>query len=336
MRKFPSLLAVVLLVACSNSHPLGRGPSPLPPGPLGDTWIGDGAKWEQEIVPGPVPRYFAALAYDAPRHMYVLFGGQAGAVTMDDTWTWDGAKWTQMSPAHKPPPRRNAAMAYDPSHQAVVMHGGLIPDQAEGFESSDTWTWNGSDWTEVSVESKAIGPRQGLRMVTAGNGVLLFGGNYANLRYYADVWTWDGAGWSRIDRNPTPPGRGNAAITWDPLDSALFVYGGAGINSQAGPGALGKQLNDVWVLRNGAWTQLRADGPPTLANGNAFWNQKTNRLVVVFGIKCPDPTNEDWVWAGASWTQSANVAIPARWGAAIAEDPGGNVVVFGGSDEPGC
>src|SRR6266576_6618843 len=170
-------------------------------------------------------------------------------------------------------------------------------------------------------------------MVTAGDRVLLFGGNFGNLRYYADAWSWTGATWSRVDRNPTPPGRGNAAIAWNPPDSSLLVYGGAGINSQAGPGAQGQQLNDVWVLKNGAWAELKAAGPPRLASGNAVWNQKTQQLVVLFGINCPDPTNEAWVWDGASWTQSANVKVPARWGAAAAQESGGNVLLFGGSDE---
>ena len=328
---------VLVLSACGGS---AASPSPGAyvgkPGLLGDTWTSDGTSWRQASGVAPPARYFAALAYDEPRHDFVLFGGQAGSVTLDDTWTWDGAKWTHMAPAHKPPPRRNAAMAYDPSHQVVVLHGGLHADQAEGFESSDTWTWNGSDWTEVSAENKALGPRQGLRMVTAGGRLLLFGGNFGNLKYFADVWTWTGAAWSRVDRDPTPPGRGNALIAWDAAASSLFVYGGSGFNAQGGPGALGLPLNDDWLWTGGGWTQLSGAGGPQLSNGNAFWSQRDHSVVVVFGNKCPDPTSQEWTWNGAGWSQAANLQVPARWGGAVAEAPDGAVLLFGGSNEPGC
>ena len=337
MRKFRALLAFVLLVACSSSHPLGPRPSPHPPGPLGDTWIGDGAELEQVIVPGPAPRYSAALAYDAPRHVYVLFGGQTTKGTSDETWTWDPTKstWTEKSPAHKPPPRRDAAMAYDPEHQTVVLYGGLIPDQSEGSEAADTWTWNGSDWTQASGGNSGPSYRDGPRMVTAGKRVLMFGGHIGNLRYFGDAWTWDGAKWSRVDHGPTPQGRGDAAIAWDSDDSSLFVYGGLGIRPDAGPGNLGLPLSDAWSMKNGAWVHLPAPGRPIAANGNAVWDPMTHRVVVMFGIACPDPTTAGWSWDGVKWS-AAQVNVTARWGAAVAEDSDGNVLVFGGSDEAGC
>jgi len=332
------LFAVLLLAACGGST---GSPSPSAtasrPGPLGDTWTGDGTAWHQVGGTGPAPRYFATLAYDAPRHVYVLFGGQTAKGTSDETWTWDPAKsiWTQKSPAHKPPPRRDAAMAYDPKHQVVVLYGGLIPDQFEGSEAADTWTWNGGDWTEASVGNSGPSYRDGPRMATAGNRVLMFGGHVGNVRYFGDTWTWDGANWSRVDHGPTPQGRGDAAIAWDSDDSSLFVYGGLGIRPDAGPGNLGLALSDAWSMKNGAWVQLPASGRPIAANGNAIWDSMTHRVVVAFGIACPDPITAGWSWDGARWS-AAQVNITARWGAAVAQDSDGNVLVFGGSNEAGC
>jgi len=153
------VVLIFLLTACGGGSSLGpMSVSPRPPGPLGDTWTNDGSRWVHVHVSGPLPRYFAALAYDSPRHVFVLFGGQTAKGTSGDTWTWDPrrSKWREMSPAHKPPPRRDAAMAYDPGRQVIVLSRGLIPDQGGGHEAAATWTWNGSDWTEASAGN--LGP----------------------------------------------------------------------------------------------------------------------------------------------------------------------------------
>lgn len=337
MRASSAVAVVLLLAACG-------GPTATPPpsggvrtpGPLGDTWTGDGTTWHQADGAGPAPRYSASLAFDPKHHDFVLFGGQTTRGSSDETWTWDAGKWTAMTPVHKPPPRRSAAMAYDPAHEVVVLYGGLVEDKNEGFAASDTWTWDGSDWRLISPKTQAPGDREGPRMVTAGNTVLVFGGRWYNIKYFGDTWTWDGAKWSRIDHNPTPAGRANAALVWNPLDSSLFVYGGIGLRSDAGIGALGSPLGDAWSFKNGLWSGLKATGPPKAANGNAFWDQKTGRAIIAFGITCPNPINEVWAWDGTKWLQQAPAAVPARWGASSAQDDKGNVLVFGGSDEAGC
>src|SRR5256885_16508776 len=87
------------------------------------------------------------------------------------------------------------------------------------------------------------------------------------------------------------------------------------------------------VVQDGSWSGLKATGPPKAANGNAFWDQKTGRVIIAFGIACPNPINEVWAWDGTRWLQQAPAAVPARWGASSAQDDKGNVLVFGGSDE---
>lgn len=331
------LALIILLSACGGGSSLASvSVSQRPPGPLGDTWTSDGSRWVHVDINGPSPRYFAALAYDAPRHLFVLFGGQTAKGTSDETWTWDpqNSKWTEMSPAHKPPPRRDAAMAYDPGHEVTVLYGGLIPDQGEGHSASDTWTWNGSDWSEVGANDYQLGIRTGPRMVTAGNRVLIFGGHDFNTSYFGDTWAWDGRAWSRVDHGPTPGGRGDAAIAWDPDDSSLFVYGGLGMRPNAGPGNLGIPLADAWVMKSGTWQQLPAGGQ-IMADASAIWDRKTNRAVVLFGIACPDLSTEGSSWDGTIWS-SVQVGASPRWGAAVAQDTQGNVLVFGGSDESDC
>src|SRR6185295_15667526 len=144
---------------------------------------GHGPTWRQATGAHPSARYSAALAYDAARSDFVLFGGQSGSVSFDETWTFDGKTWKLQMPAHKPRPRRGAAMAYDPSLRLVVLYGGLVPDGSEGSEADDTWTWDGADWAQVSADNSGPKYRNGAQMVTAEDRVILFGGHTSNTRY---------------------------------------------------------------------------------------------------------------------------------------------------------
>ncbi len=329
------LIAALLLAACGNAGPGTGGVPSNTPGPVADTWLSHGSTWVHIAGSHPSPRYAAAMAYDAARRDFVLFGGQFGGVSYDETWTFDGKIWTRLDPTHKPRPRRDAAMAYDPSRQMVVLYGGLIPNGSEGSEASDTWTWNGVDWTEVSYDNAGPRFRFGARMVSAGDHVVLFGGHVFNVRYFGDAWKLDGSNWIRIDHDPTPAGRGDAAVAWNPDDSSLFVDGGLGLRPDAGPGNLGIARRDAWLLRNGNWTPITTPGPPVLYDASAIWDGSTHSVVVMFGMVCPNPVADAWSWNGSAWKRSS-LPVPARWSAAVAEDSSGDVLVFGGDDESGC
>ena len=325
------LTAILATFAC--------GPGALPAsqhvaGPLADTWSGHGTTWRPVTGEHPSPRYAAALAFDAERKQFVLFGGQSGSVSYDDTWTFDGTAWKPATPAHRPPPRRDAAMAYDPSLGRIVLYGGLVPDGNEGSEAADTWTWDGNDWSHVGDDNHGPGHRDGARLVTAGDGVILFGGHISNVSYFGDAWSFDGKTWTRTDRDPGPAGRGDAAVGWNPLDSSLLVYGGLGLRAGAGPGNIGVPLTDGWSLKDGTWSRL-SDGPPPLYDANTMWDERNQAVVLLFGMSCPRPRNDAWVWSGGQWIR-ASMPVPARWGAALARDADGNVLVFGGDDEAGC
>ena len=185
MRRVAQLAAVIFLLSgCGGSEATGQStasPSPSHPGPLGDTWAWDGAAWHRAAVSGPAPLYSASLAYDAKRKVYVLFGGQTAKGASDETWTWDGKAWKALSPAHKPGARLNSAMAYDPAHELVVLYGGTIAGRGEGSAGGDTWTWDGTDWTQLEIGPGAPGRREGPSMITAGDRVILFGGHNFNV-----------------------------------------------------------------------------------------------------------------------------------------------------------
>jgi hypothetical protein len=173
-------------------------------------------------------------------------------------------------------------------------------------------------------------------MITASDRVILFGGHYANVGYWGDAWTWNGKGWLRIDKDPRPRGRGNAAIAWNSADSSLFVFGGTGFKSSGGIGAQGEPLGDAWSLTGAAWTELKGSGPPALYFANAIWDVSRKRTIVLLGMPCPKPSDAAWAWDGKAWSKLAAPGMSARWGAAAAQDLDGKALLFGGSDESGC
>ena len=328
-------IAIFLPIGCGGEQATPT-PTPQAAGPKGDGWAWNGDSWTMVAGAGPSPRYAEALAYDGQHKVFVMFGGQTAKGSSDETWTWDGAAWKKQSPAHKPLPRRNSAIAYDSVRHVVVLYGGHVQGKEEGDITGETWTWDGSDWTQIDVGPGPPGKRAGHGMVTSGSGVILFGGYYANVEYHGDAWTNDGRAWSRVDQAPGPAGRGNAAVAWNPTQSSLLVFGGSGLNATAGPGAAGTPLEDAWLLRGATWTELKVHGPGALTAANAIWDQKRNRWMVLLGMSCPNPSDGAWAWEGTAWSKLASPGIPARWGAAVAQAPDGRALLFGGSDQAGC
>jgi hypothetical protein len=113
----------------------------------------------------------------------------------------------------------------------------------------------------------------------------------------------------------------------------MFLYGGSGLNTAGGPGALGSPFADAWSFSGEKWTELTS-GPGSLENANAIW--VAGRFVVLLGMACPHPYDASWAWDGKSWTQLPKPGMSARWGAALVQQPDGKALLFGGSNEAGC
>jgi len=120
-------------------------------GSLGDTWTWDGVAktWtQQNPAASPFARSGASMAYDAATKTVVLFGGSGVSAAYGDTWNWNGAIWIQQSPTSAPSARNQPAMAYDAGLGAVVLFGGAVGGAWQD-STNDTWTWNGTNWTEI-------------------------------------------------------------------------------------------------------------------------------------------------------------------------------------------
>ena len=137
----------------------GYGPDSF----FGDTWVWDGTAktWTRKFPATSPSARGTTRTYDAATKQVVIFAGEDGGPSfLDDTWTWNGITWTQQFPATSPPKRTNFLLAYDADIGDVVLFRGY---NAVGGEAlNDTWTWNGTTWSQVQtrlIPTGATAPR---------------------------------------------------------------------------------------------------------------------------------------------------------------------------------
>src|SRR5207237_2295632 len=199
-------------------------------GVVTDTWSFDGTRWNRLQPPqSPPARTSAAMVYDPDTKTAILFGGDTHTSPngiLNDTWSFDGTTWKQLQPAHQPPVRYDAAMAYDPVNHEIVLFGGFV-DQV-GFVN-DTWTFDGTDWTDRSSDN-APSPRYGAGMAFDSNtgGVILFGGlgftQAGTSAFLADTWSWKNHQCTQLSPTTSPTGCCEPAVTEGvPAGVTVFV-----------------------------------------------------------------------------------------------------------------
>lgn len=190
-----------------------------------DTWEWDGSTWTQRFSETPertpCSRIIPVFYYDPDLGKVVLVGGYGGktetqaANFLHDTWTWDGRTWTEITGEIVSPPITGAAGAYDASvKNALLMN----------YDGMHEWAQD--HWTRM-VTDDAPPAREDSRMtVLPSTGIALFGGNKDEIGPFNDLWIHTSAGW----QNPSPALKPSARLAhvlfYDPVRSALIVYGG--------------------------------------------------------------------------------------------------------------
>ena len=125
-------------------------------GYIADTWTWDGTDWTAQAL-GQIPpsRSLYGMDYDATLERVVMFGGfgqgcfdKFSSPYCGDTWQWDGSQWLDVTPADasaSPSARYGFAYVYDSQLGQIVMFGGATTS----VFANDTWTWDGTAWTQL-------------------------------------------------------------------------------------------------------------------------------------------------------------------------------------------
>jgi hypothetical protein len=266
------------------------------------------------------------MAYDSALGNMVLFGGIAySGDLLNDTWTWDGTTWTQQSPATSPSGGSGASMAYDAGTGQLVLFGGYDPPGlgGPGF-LNDTWTWDGTTWTQLHPATSPPARAFASMAYDAGTGQLvLFGGGITGTGL-EDTWTWDGTTWTQQSPASSPPALGAASMAYDSSTEQLVLFGG---DPSSGP------PNDTtWTWTGSTWIQLNPATSPSGRTGASMAYVAGTGQLVLFGGATTGELGDTWTWDGTTWTQqSPATSPPARTQASMDYDSDtGQLVLFGG------
>ncbi|MGI8552869.1 MAG: Kelch repeat-containing protein, partial [Dehalococcoidia bacterium] len=214
---------------------------------FGDTWVWDGQRWTAMCGTGstsacpPGTREHASMAFDGQN--IVLFGGASSdafaRIPYNDTWIWNGSTWSAVCGAAGMPAcplstREKAGMADAAAGKPAVLFGGNHCNDSNSSCSllNETWTWNGSTWTNVTPASGNPPERQNAGMASnpATGVVVLFGGsNYSSnstpVTYLGDTWLWDGNAWTQAAPATNPGARSELSLASFGTTSVM-LFGG--------------------------------------------------------------------------------------------------------------
>jgi|ERR1700722_723850 len=169
-----------------------------------DTWAwskGDPGTWT-ELSPAAWPpgREYAAMASNATTA--VMFGGKNFNGQLSDQWSWNGSNWSQVTGFKPgitcPSARYGAMMAYDAASSLWVLFGGIT---ANGY-SNETWTFNGTIWTNITSGTPGISFPLGrafgqMAYHTASTSIVMFGG-LGPTTAFGDTWTFSSGAWTNL------------------------------------------------------------------------------------------------------------------------------------------
>ena len=129
------------------------------------------------------------MTADTATGSLVLFGGGGYNDPLADSWTWSGTNWIQLNPATSPSARDYPSLAYDALTASVILFGGNCG--APNCNLGDTWSWNGSNWTQLNP---ALSPTARFSAGMAADGIngaaVLFGGMVTFTSFLNDTWRY--------------------------------------------------------------------------------------------------------------------------------------------------
>jgi hypothetical protein len=176
----------------------------------------------------------------------IVFGGGGTRGNERLTWSYDPSTRTfdLLAPAHVPPGRADAPTAYDPIHERILMFGGGVRAIPPYAHLGDLWSFDGTDWTELTVTD---GPAPRRYMASGLDPVtrlwVLFGGTKED-QDFDDLWLFDldTDTFTRRTTTSTATPRAFSGYAFDAESGQMLVFGGLEV-------PFFDPLSDAWRLR---------------------------------------------------------------------------------------
>ncbi len=247
------------------------------------TWDWDGDRWNVlNPVPNPGKRVIHRMVYDTQRSKAVLFGGvQIGTGTLyGDTWEYDSANntWTQVSTGGTgdPPARFHPGFAYDAQRGEAVLFGGQHESGGMTQAYGDTWTWNGTSWTQKAPATNPSARMNPAMVYDPGRQrVVMYGGSPAFGPAYDETWEWNGTDWTQKFPSITP-GTGGGAMAYDASRGVSVLYTTSTVDG-----------NDLWQWDGASWLQLQESSPIAQQGARVAYDTGRREFVMYDGSSNP-------------------------------------------------
>ncbi len=233
--------------------------------------------------------------------------------------------WRPLVTAHRPPPRRAAALAYDPNLRQAVMFGGESRDD-HYYRTflGDTWIWDGQDWTLAAIGEVAPEARSNSAFAyDEQRGVMVLYGGYNQYGRLADVWEWDGAHWVKGCPVCNPEGRSGHRMLYDPQTQNLMMVGGFRTDNQRD-----KWFQEMWCWNGTAWGICPSFNlPPKGRHMGAVYEEARDKFLFLFSTQ-----PGTWTYSQSTWKQLYTPdQPPPEFSVAMAYDPvSTQTLTFGG------
>ncbi len=218
---------------------------------------------------------------------------------------YNGTEWKAFTLTSMPKARRFAGMVYDANIRKTVLFGGY-----DGVDyRRDTWTWDGTKWTEVKNDRPTHRGQMAMWYDPLMKKTVVFGGiGRASIDdkvvRYDDMWAFSGSGWTKLTVTATPGERFGPQVATDPRTGKVLLLGGLRAEKT---GETYKQYytNDFWQWDGSAntWTRLTpAILPSPRENGMFGYDPVSDRMVLFGGYIGGLYYSDVWEWDGTTWT----------------------------------
>jgi hypothetical protein len=155
--------------------------------------------------------------------------------------------------------------------------------------------------------------------------VVLTGGHhtatYPDTNFLADTWEWNGTSWTRRSTANTPPGRKDAAMTYDSRRNVCVLFGGVLDTNPSNT----LFLQDTWEYDGTNWIERTPASSPPRRDQHTLTYDPTRGVCVLFGghgsAEAPGPNDATWEWNGTTWTRVPFSSPAARRGSKLLYDP---------------
>ncbi len=245
--------------------------------------------WRRLDVKAAGPQISSAMAWDAARKVFVLYGGHNHRWDLlHETWEWSpsASEWSCVMHAtdSNPGPRVQHAMAWDSKRERMLLFGGVAP--GTDANPKGVWAYDGKVkvWTKLETTGDPAALSQhGMVYNPDLDELLVFGGRDAQVQPRNDTWSLNltTLQWTLLARPegaPQPLARDHVQMARDPLTGIIVIRGNS----------LGDGLPDeTWHFnsKTRVWTLVETEQQPSGASHGFLCAVEAVGGLVFFGFK---------------------------------------------------